>query len=281
MQGRLLPPEGGRIQCFPAARWREEFPLAATCGLDRIEWIVDHPDWEANPLMTVPGREEITALSEKTGVRVRSACADLFMPTPLHSVDAAERARREEWLARIIGAAGTLGLEHVDVPFVDASAIDGARAFDDVVGVFRRAGPRADDAGLALCLETSLPPARFRDLLEAVGHPRVRANHDIGNSASLGWPAAEEFAAIGRWVSCVHIKDRVRGGTTVPLGQGAADFPAAFAALQTCAYPGHFVMQIARGAAGDEAAWTKANALAARKMISTLAGEEASRGPRP
>lgn len=280
MQGRLLPPEGGRIQSFPAAHWREEFPLAAACGLDRIEWIVDHPDWEANPLMSAPGRSEISALAESTGVRVRSACADLFMPTPLHSCSGLERERREEWLARIVAASGAMGLEHVDVPFVDASAIPDERAFDEVAQVFRRAGPRAADAGLLLCLETSLPPARFRDLLEAVDHPAVRANHDIGNSASLGWPAAEEFAAIGRWVSCVHIKDRVRGGTTVPLGKGDADFPAAFAALKACGYPGHFVMQVARGPVGDEAAWVKANAAESRRMIASLDAQEAVHGPR-
>jgi sugar phosphate isomerase/epimerase len=34
----------------------------------------------------------------------------------------------------------------------------------------------------------------------------------------------EEFAAYGERVGSFHIKDRVRGGKTVPLGQGDTDF---------------------------------------------------------
>src|SRR6185369_10422176 len=89
MQGRLSPPEGGRIQSFPEKTWRAEFERAKRCGLDRIEWIIDEPNWEQNPMMTAEGRAEIAALSRSSGVKVRSACADLFMIHPLHSADKA------------------------------------------------------------------------------------------------------------------------------------------------------------------------------------------------
>ncbi|MCX5796523.1 MAG: sugar phosphate isomerase/epimerase [Elusimicrobia bacterium] len=271
MQGRLSPPEGGRIQSFPARGWRDEFARARDCGLDRIEWIVDEPDWEANPLLSREGRAEIAALARRTGVEVRSACADLFMVHPLHSAPPAELSRRRDMLARIIAAAGEAGLEHIDIPFVDASAIKDGRAFAETTEVLRAAAPEAERRGVLLCLETSLEPVRFRSLLEAVGHPAVRANHDIGNSASLGYAPAEEFSAIGRWVSCVHIKDRRRGGGTVPLGTGDSDFAGAFAQLKACGYGGHFVLQAARGP--DEVGWTKRNAAFARRWMATLKPE--------
>jgi hexulose-6-phosphate isomerase len=277
MQGRLSPREGGRFQSFPSQSWREEFARAAECGLQRIEWIVDDPDWELNPLMTTEGRAEIAALSRRSGVKVRSACADLFMPNPLHSGSASEQRSREHSLERIIAAAEAAGLEHIDIPFVDASAIAGAAAFETVVSVFKHAGPLAANAGLKLCLETSLEPKAFRDLLERIGHPSVGANHDIGNSASLGYAAKDEFEAIGRWISCVHIKDRVRGGGTVPVGTGNADFAATFAELRARAYTGHFVLQVARGTEGDETAWIKKNAEDARKWIAGLEAEHGTR----
>ena len=277
MQGRLSPKEGGRFQSFPSKTWREEFARAAECGLDRIEWIIDDPEWEKNPLMTPEGRAEMAALSRATGVKVKSACADLFMPCPLHSGSPDEQRVREQALARMIAAAGDHGLEHIDIPFVDASAIKTPDALDTVVSVFRRAAPLAQRAGLTLCLETSLEPAAFRGLLERIDHPSVGANHDIGNSASLGYPAEAEFAAIGRWISCVHIKDRVRGGGTVPLGTGDADFAATFAALRARAYKGHFVLQVARGAEGDELAWTKKNVAYSRGLIARLEAEHGSR----
>ena len=280
MQGRLSPPWRGRFQAFPADTWRSEFAAAAACGLQRIEWIVDDPDWETNPLLHEEGRLEIARLASESGVQVRSACADLFMPNPLHSCPDDLLARRAAWLERIIDAAGAAGLEHVDVPFVDASAIRDDRAFETTAAVLRLAALRAADAGLKLCLETALEPARFRVLLEAIGHPSVGANHDIGNSASLGYAPADEFRAIGPWVSCVHIKDRRRGGGTVPLGTGDADFPAAFEALQRAGYAGHFILQAARGESGDELEWTRANAAFARRWMSVLDGTEVGHGPR-
>lgn len=275
MQGRLCPPEGGRIQSFPAKTWREEFPRAKECGLDRIEWIVDDPEWERNPLMSAEGRAEIARLTKETGVEVKSACADLFMPQPLHSAPAEELSRREDNLRRIIEAAGEAGLEHIDVPFVDASAIKTDAALAQVAGVFKRLAPLAQSKGLLLCLETSLEPARFRALLERIGHPSVKANHDIGNSASLGYAPKDEFAALGEYVACVHIKDRVMGGGTVPLGTGNADFEAALAELSRVNYRGHFVLQVARGP--DEIEWTKKNVAWARRFIARVGEAHGSR----
>jgi len=71
-------------------------------------------------------------------------------------------------------------------------------------------------------------------------------NYDIGNSASLGYHPAEEFAAYGDRVGAIHVKDRVLGGTTVPLGTGAADFPGAFKAVWNSGYAGDFTLQTAR-----------------------------------
>ena len=78
-------------------------------------------------------------------------------------------------------------------------------------------------------------------------------NYDIGNSAALGHDPAEELAACGARVLNVHVKDRVRGGTTVPLGEGNADFPTVFRLLARSSYPGMFILQTARAAGGDHA----------------------------
>ncbi len=44
----------------------------------------------------------------------------------------------------------------------------------------------------------------------------------------------------------MHLKDRVRGGGTVPLGTGAVDFPTVFAGLAKAGYRGDFILQSAR-----------------------------------
>ncbi len=86
----------------------------------------------------------------------------------------------------------------------------------------------------------------------------VKVNYDSGNSASLGYRPDDEFAAYGARVGSVHIKDRVRAAATVPLGTGDADFDALFDACEI-GYDGDFVLQVARGSAGDEVAWARAN----------------------
>ncbi len=78
-------------------------------------------------------------------------------------------------------------------------------------------------------------------------------NFDIGNSASLGWDPDIEIPAIGPRIINVHVKDRVRGGTTVALGQGNADFPRVFGLLSQQGYDGFFILQTARATDDDHA----------------------------
>jgi hexulose-6-phosphate isomerase len=51
----------------------------------------------------------------------------------------------------------------------------------------------------------------------------------------------------------VHVKDRVFGGTTVPLGTGNADFPTVFRLIREADYSGYLIMQTARAKDDDHA----------------------------
>jgi L-ribulose-5-phosphate 3-epimerase len=119
--------------------------------------------------------------------------------------------------------------------------------------------PAAERTGVELHLETDLDPDAFRRFLSQVEHPLVKVNYDSGNSASLGYHPTKELAAYGERVGSVHIKDRVRGGSTVPLGTGDTDFEALFAGLRGLRYSGDFVLQVARGVAGEEVEWARQN----------------------
>jgi L-ribulose-5-phosphate 3-epimerase len=141
----------------------------------------------------------------------------------------------------------------VVLPFVDASRIEHP---EPVITMLREAMP---ESKVEIHLETSLDPAAFAALLEALPHPLLKVNYDSGNSASLGYSPEEEFAAYGQRIGSVHIKDRVRGGGTVPLGTGDADFPAFFAAVRRINFQGDFVLQVARETTGDEVALARRN----------------------
>ena len=255
MQGRLLPPSDGCFQCFPRKRWREEFPLAAEAGLDAIEWIYDSPGESDNPLGTDSGLAEMRQLSEKCNIAVVSVCADYFMECPLAKAGAAEQETRTNKLLWLLGRCKLAGIRRVVLPFVDNSRIDSDAEEAQVVEVLHRVLGYAEKADIELHLETSLDPQRFSALLAKLPHPYLKVNYDSGNSASLGYDAGEEIAAYHARIGSVHIKDRIRGGGTVPLGMGNANIPVLLSELFRVGYKGDFVMQIARGDARKELAW--------------------------
>jgi L-ribulose-5-phosphate 3-epimerase len=259
MQGRLLPPEASRFQSFPRERWRDEFSLAAQAGLDAIEWIFDEYGDDANPLISDAGLSEMRALSEKTGTAVCSLCADYFMDHPFLRTTRTDRDKliaKMEWLLSRCKLAGII---RVVIPFVDNSRIGTDKEILETVSLLEALLPSAEESGVELHLETSLAPKPFAALLERCPHPLLRVNYDSGNSSSLGYDVGEEFAAYGHRIGSVHIKDRQRGGGTVPLGTGDADLPAVFRGLANLGYRGDYVLQIARSEPGLELSWIAQN----------------------
>src|SRR5664280_197566 len=259
MQGRLVPPEGGRFQSFPRAGWRREIELAVAAGLDCIEWIDDEFGLGENPLWASSGLAELRALSTRHGIAVRSVCADWFMENPLLRCGESDRLARVARLCQLIRCCGEAGIERIVVPFVDNSRIEGDEEVHAVVRTLLEAEPSARSTGVELHLETALAPRPFSELLELLPPATFRVNYDSGNSSSLGYSPTDEFAAYGPRVGSVHIKDRVRGGGTVALGTGDTDFPALFRALATYQYQGDFILQAARGESGDEVELARRN----------------------
>jgi hexulose-6-phosphate isomerase len=243
MQGRLIPPEPGRFQSFPRTRWQQEFALAGAAGLDSIEWIYDLYGEDVNPIATAEGIQSMQRLAAEHHVSVVSICADYFIDKP--TLDQAKLA----WLLKRCHLAG---ISRLVLPFVDASRIETPTQAETVTGKLREVLPQAARYEVEIHLETSLPPEAFVAMLNALPHPLIKVNYDSGNSASLGYSPTEEFAAYGNRVGSIHMKDRLRNGGTVPLGSGAAEFPALFKALKEVSYVGDFVLQVARETPGQE-----------------------------
>lgn len=253
MQGRLLPKIDGKIQCFPAEQWRDEFPLAEKAGLQLIEWIYEVYGADKNPLGTDEGIAELKDLSLRHGIAVRSLCADYFMDRPLLT-DPEEGARKLSWL---LGRCDLAGIRRIILPFVDASRLVDSVAEDALVDLLTPFVSEAQRMGIELHLETDLPPVRFANLIKRLPDAVFKVNYDSGNSASHGFDVTEEFAAYGSRIGSLHIKDRVRGGSTVPLGSGNADFPALRTALESIDYDDDVILQVAREREGNELEWIR------------------------
>jgi len=264
MQGRLLPKIDGRIQCFPAEQWRDEFALAEKAGLQLIEWIYEVYGEEKNPLATDEGIAELRELTARHGIAVRSLCADYFMDRPLLA-NPEESGKKLGWL---LGRCHLTGIRRIILPFVDASRLGDYRAEDALIDLLSPFTSEAERLGIELHLETDLTPLRFANLIERLPGTVFKVNYDSGNSASHGYNVTEEFKAYGFRIGSLHIKDRVRGGSTVPLGTGNTDFKALRAALDAVEYDDDVILQVARGENGDEVALAANNRLFVESLLS-------------
>ena len=252
MQGRLLAKYQGRYQAHPIGYWQDEFFQAKDLGLDCIEFILDFNDAEKNPLLTKDGPSEILELSRKTGVVVRTVCADYFMEAPLHSIKEDVARKSFNVLKRLLIAAAEIKITDIVIPCVDNSTLDGAAEVDRFISKMKLIAPTIERIGINLSLETDLAPKPFVELLNKLKSNRIKVNYDIGNSASLGFDPLEELEAYGNKISDIHIKDRFLGGGSVTLGEGNAKFEIFFNKLKNFDYHGPFIMQAYRDDEGLE-----------------------------
>ena len=262
MEGRLLPKYQGRYQAHPIGYWQNEFSVAKNLGLDCIEFILDYNDVEQNPLLKDSGIDELQAIIDKTGVAVYTVCADYFMEAPLHSTDSTIADQSQKVMLKLLENSSKLGVTDVVVPCVDQSTLDGQETADRFVERMKPMVAAAEELGVNLSLETDLSPQPFVDLLDRFDSDRVTVNYDIGNSAALGYDPVEELAAYGHSITDIHIKDRVRNGGPVMLGEGDADFERFFQALERFDYKGPFIMQAYRDDEGvtvfkDQLVWVQ------------------------
>jgi len=268
MQGRLSAPVNGQLQAFPAEAWAHEFARAADAGLNAIEWIFDAP---RNPFLSDDDAARIPQIVRGTGIGIRSVCADYFMDAPLHRGVEAEVDERLAVFRALADRASDMGVQHIVLPCVDQSAIRDDSDRDRLIEALEGIVSHTDARGVEIHLETSLAPNAFASLIARLPDT-VMANYDSGNSASLGYDVREEFAAYGDRVGSVHIKDRLRGAGTVPLGTGDADFPALFDALERVAYCGLFTLQVARGPLGQEVELARSNRDFVLRQVRTASG---------
>jgi hexulose-6-phosphate isomerase len=200
----------------------------------------------------------MTRLAAETGVSVKSICADYYMQALL--IEAGKPSPLQvEHLIWLIGRAAKAGIVYIVLPFVDQSALRTAEEHAALRVVLGAALPTAEQSGVELHLETDFTPEAIAALLAEINHPMLKANYDIGNSASLGFDPRQELALLAPWLGSVHVKDRVLGGGTVPLGTGAADLDTCFRLIELAGYRRPYIMQVARNDDEDEVVWARSN----------------------
>lgn len=253
MQGRFSPLVDGRIQAFPWDCWQAEFPSAETYGFGLMEWTLDQDLLYSNPLLTSAGQAEIRDLRQKHKVRIASLTGDCFMQSPFWKAEGKVGEKLQEDFRSVARGCAAVGIARMVLPLVDNGSLTMRAQEDLLVTVLQRHAPLLTELGVQVVFESDFAPAELARFIDRLDPALFGVNYDIGNSAGLGMPPREEISAYGHRIVNVHIKDRLLGGTTVPLGTGNADFETVFEELARVKYKGNYILQTARAQDGDHA----------------------------
>jgi hexulose-6-phosphate isomerase len=210
-----------------------------------MEWTLDKAGLFENPILTVNGLEEVLAACASAGVAVRSATADNLMQAPIHRPGpdgGTPLGEVEELISRL----GEAGIAMLIWPLVDSGNLAGAAEIDGFLAQVESFTPILKETGVSVLFETDLSADGNRRLLSCLESEVFGLNLDIGNMACYGHSVIHEFESNAERIRNVHIKDRLRNGTTVPLGTGGVDWPTVAGALKRF-YSGLLILQAARG----------------------------------
>ena len=256
---------------------------AADIGFDGVELVVpdgihrvddedgmvldlDGIDPAADELWRPEGRTRVREAAERHGIALPSVCPSYLNLRPgLKSEDEDERAAVAADVEGLIEAAADLGAGTILVPFFYEAEIESEADRERVVAAVRDLAPAAEDAGVTLALETTLPPEEDRAMLDAIDSSAVGIYYDVGNSTWFGYDPAREFDLVGESIAMMHVKDSVEGSGDAMLGAGEVDFEGFADALATLGYEGWLVLETVHR--GDPVADAAANLAFLREAV--------------
>lgn len=245
MQGRLSPVRPGGPQAFPFASWRDEFARAAEIGFNALEWLVELDRVAENPIWSAAGRAEINGLQTETGVSVRSLCAHYFVQWRPFDADTTEMPAG--LLSDLVACAAEIGITRIVVPLVEEASVARAANMAQVADRLAESLRRAEEARITLAFESDLSAERCIAFLDELGSPAASLCFDIGNATAMGLDVPREAAMLLPRIAQFHVKDRVVGGTSRPLGQGDAPLAAVAKRLAAAGWDGPMILETPAG----------------------------------
>lgn len=232
IQGRLMRPENGWIQEFPAC-WVEEFIKAKTLGFGHVEWIITTKSFDTNPIF----------FDDCKNYPISSLCAD-------NLVD--ERFTDESFLFHnldpICKASIKNNVNWVTIPLLEKSCISDINKRSDFAQQILKYADKYPNLNFSFEAETTAD-----NILELVSlRDNFWITYDTGNITSEKIEHKDYILKTYHKISNVHLKDRTLDAETVPPLSGDTDFDLIFNTLSSVGYDNLYTIQTARGKTGTE-----------------------------
>ena len=215
---------------------------AATLGLDGAEPMMDDP--RTSPLGIPKERAAMIALAEKKGIEIPTAAFAGFNETGGFAKVA---DGSDESLRLAIDATREAGAKLLLV----CSYFNGAPESTEEVARFADglygALPYAENADVQLAMECPLDAATLTKITDAAPGDFLGVYYDVGNTIWLGRDPADEIRALGKRITCLHLKDTVETLGDRHLDDGKTNWDEVGAALREIHYDGWVMLETPPG----------------------------------
>lgn len=242
--------------------WDRFFRDARDAGFSFVDLSVDEtPERRARLEWSADERAAVRRAAAAQGVQLGGLCLSVHRGVGPGSADPEVRAEADRIFVQGIELCRDLGIPVLQVAgYYAYYEPAGPEQRGHYVAALRRAIPHAARAGVLLGIEnvdgtdvTSI--SRGMNIVREIDSPWLQLYPDVGNIAEQQLDELEELRAGRGHMLALHLKDvRVGEPRRVPMGEGIADFPKAFAELAEQGWSGRMMIEMWNDDAPDSVA---------------------------
>jgi L-ribulose-5-phosphate 3-epimerase UlaE len=253
VQGRLLDSEKKkRIQFFPSKNWKKEIKIAIKNKINLIEWTINLENIKKNPIYNEKFLHQLIEFKKKNNIKINSVTCDFFMQNPFYKLrNKKDKIKNLEILKKVINNGQKIGIQLFVLPLVDNSSIKNFHQEKELRSTL------SDKKFLKLLrkksqilFESDYPPEKIIKFIKKFNLKKFGINYDTGNSACCDYDINKEKIYF-KYVKNIHIKDRLKNGPSVRLGNGNWDYLSFFNILKKIKYNNNLILQTARAKNGN------------------------------
>lgn len=242
-QGRHLRIIKKKIQIFPEKDWKKELTLFKYTKLNYIEWVVSDDNFKSNPLTKKQGHKIINKYLKKNKIKCRSVDLDFIARKNIFKFSKIEIVEFFQKIKIIFNNANKIGIKYLIFPFLENSSPNSKYKLNELIKLLNEIHEKLPSK-LLILIETDLSPKKLLRFIKKMNQ-KIFINYDLGNSASKNFDFNEEKKYF-KFVKNIHLKDRVKNGSTVRFGEGNANFKELFKFLLKNKFNCNFTLQPAR-----------------------------------
>jgi len=209
------------------------FEVAKRIGLDGVQ--VDFGGGEKDlQLFDTDLQAKILAEAAKQEMEIASLALAKLNDVPYKS-----DPRTEGWVSQAVDVAKAMRVNVILMAFFGNGDLQNdPKGTDEVVKRLKKVAPKAEDAGVALAIESWLSAEEHLAIIERVGSPAVKVYYDVANSNKAGYDIYKEIRQLGNHICEFHAKDY-----DDLYGKGSIAFEEVRSAMDDTGYRGWLVME--------------------------------------